>query len=80
MCLSCGYYNGRQVMDLETQKTKRDARIKAKEDRISADTGTGETVTGAHPEHKEVMKDTHKEAPESTEQTKRPVRRRESKG
>jgi len=80
MCLSCGYYNGRQVMDLETQKTKRDARIKAKEDRISADTGTGETVTGAHPEHKEVMKDTHKEAPESAEQTKRPVRRRESKG
>lgn len=34
MCLSCGYYNGRQVMDLEAKKQKRDARLKAKEEMI----------------------------------------------
>ena len=39
MCLSCGYYNGRQVMDLEAEKSKREARIKAKEERIKADAG-----------------------------------------
>lgn len=46
MCLECGYYNGRQVMDLETLKAKRDARIKAKKERIGADAGAlGEVVT-----------------------------------
>jgi len=80
MCLSCGYYNGRQVMDLGTMKAKRDARIKAKEERIRSDFGTTETVTDAHLEHKETPKDTHKEARENKDQTKRPVRRRESKG
>lgn len=45
MCLSCGYYNGRQVMDLESLKVKRDARIKAKKERIKLDTGTSPEVT-----------------------------------
>ena len=36
MCLNCGYYNGRQVMDLTAEKAKRDARIKAKQERIKA--------------------------------------------
>lgn len=39
MCLSCGYYKGRQVLDLETLKTRRDARIKAKEERLAVDSG-----------------------------------------
>jgi hypothetical protein len=39
MCLACGYYNGRQVMDLTAEKAKRDARIKAKEERISNELG-----------------------------------------
>ncbi len=39
MCLSCGYYNGRQVMDLAAEKAKRDARIKAKEERIKNELG-----------------------------------------
>jgi large subunit ribosomal protein L32 len=81
MCLSCGFYNGRQVMDLGAQKAKRDARIKAKEDRIRTDLGVQEPVTEVHKEHKEAgEKDTHKEAREKNVQTKRPVRRRESKG
>lgn len=36
MCLLCGYYNGRQVMDLESKKAKRDARLLAKREAISA--------------------------------------------
>jgi hypothetical protein len=39
MCLECGYYNGRQVMDLAAEKAKRDARIKAKEERIKNELG-----------------------------------------
>ncbi len=44
MCLSCGFYNGRQVMDLTAEKAKRDARIKAKEDRIKSEVGSPESV------------------------------------
>ena len=44
MCLECGYYNGRQVMDLTAEKAKRDARIKAKLEQISNVLGVaGET-------------------------------------
>lgn len=39
MCLSCGFYNGRQVMDMAAEKAKRDARIKAKEERIKNELG-----------------------------------------
>jgi hypothetical protein len=46
MCLECGYYNGKQVMDIESLKAKRDARIKAKKERINIDSQTpGEVVT-----------------------------------
>lgn len=34
MCLDCGFYKGRQVMDLKAQKDKREARLKAKKDLI----------------------------------------------
>ncbi len=36
MCLQCGFYKGRQVMDLKAQKDKRTARMQAKKDAISA--------------------------------------------
>ncbi len=36
MCLDCGFYKGRQVMDLAGQKAKREARMQAKKDAISA--------------------------------------------
>lgn len=80
MCLECGFYNGRQVMDLGSLKAKRDARIKAKEERIRTTIGTGEVIPEKHTEHKEVAKETHKEGSEKKAQTKRPPRRRESKG
>jgi large subunit ribosomal protein L32 len=56
MCLECGYYNGRQVMDLSALKAKRDARIQAKKERIKMDSGTPAEVTNtpaeATPEEK----------------------------
>ena len=36
MCLSCGFYKGRQVMDLKAQKDKRDARMQAKREAIGS--------------------------------------------
>lgn len=36
MCLHCGYYNGRQVIDLEASKAKRDARMRANKERASS--------------------------------------------
>jgi len=30
MCLECGYYNGRQVMDLKAKKEARQARLQMK--------------------------------------------------
>lgn len=49
MCLSCGFYKGRQVMDLAAEKAKRDARLKAKQERISADVGLPDAPST--PEH-----------------------------
>ena len=36
MCLECGFYKGRQVIDLAAKKEAREARLKAKRDAISA--------------------------------------------
>ncbi len=36
MCLECGFYNGRQVMDLKAEKVKRDARLESKREAIKA--------------------------------------------
>jgi len=36
MCLECGFYKGRQVMDLAAKKTKREERMQAKRDAIKA--------------------------------------------
>jgi len=55
MCLSCGFYKGRQVLDIAGEKAKRDARIKAKEERIkgevgaSPESGVAQTATVAEP-------------------------------
>lgn len=44
MCLECGYYNGRQVVDLTAEKAKRDARIKAKHEQIKNELGSSPEV------------------------------------
>ena len=36
MCLDCGFYKGRQVMDLKARKDKREARLTAKKEQIKA--------------------------------------------
>ena len=36
MCLECGFYNGRMVVDMKAQKASRDARIQAKKSAIKA--------------------------------------------
>tara|TARA_B100000745_G_scaffold299988_1_gene252309 strand:- start:705 stop:890 length:186 start_codon:yes stop_codon:yes gene_type:complete len=36
MCLECGFYKGRQVMDLAGAKANREARKQAKKDAIAA--------------------------------------------
>lgn len=44
MCLECGFYNGRQVMDLKAEKAKRDARLESKREAIKAQ---AESVAGS---------------------------------
>ncbi len=36
MCLSCGFYKGRMVMDLKAQKESREARLNAKREAIKS--------------------------------------------
>ncbi len=48
MCLSCGFYKGRQVLDLAAEKDKRTARMQAKKDAIKQQSGSeAETVSKA---------------------------------
>lgn len=43
MCLECGFYDGRQVIDLATKKTERQARINAKKEMIA---GQSQSIAG----------------------------------
>jgi hypothetical protein len=36
MCLDCGFYNGKMVVDMKAKKEARDARIQAKKEAISS--------------------------------------------
>lgn len=44
MCLNCGFYNGRVVIDLLAKKKDREARMTAKREMIRAEAGTPEPV------------------------------------
>ncbi len=37
MCLHCGFYNGRQVMDLKSKREAREARMQAKREAIRSE-------------------------------------------
>jgi ribosomal protein L32 len=39
MCLDCGFYKGRMVMDMSAKKKARDERLQAKKDAIKAQSG-----------------------------------------
>jgi hypothetical protein len=76
MCLECGFYNGRQVMDMTAKKEKREARMRAKAERIRT-----ESVEPA-PETTEVSEsvsteDNSKEAREENNTDKRPEKKPE---
>ncbi len=47
MCLECGFYNGRQVMDLAAKKKAREERMQAKKDTIKAQ---NESIAGSEAE------------------------------
>ncbi len=53
MCLECGYYKGRQVMDLKAQKEKRDARMQAKREAIKAQSSSEAETVSSEPAAKE---------------------------
>jgi large subunit ribosomal protein L32 len=44
MCLECGFYNGRQIIDLKAKKDARVARMQAKREAVGATTAA-ETPT-----------------------------------
>lgn len=58
MCLECGYYNGRQVLDLAKAKTEREARMSAKKEQIKNELGvSSETPTPAEEPKEEITKE-----------------------
>lgn len=50
MCLECGYYNGRQVMDLEAKKKAREERIEKKRELVRSQYESIAPGAGADPE------------------------------
>lgn len=86
MCLNCGFYNGRQVMDLTSIKAKRDARIKAKHERItnefgaSSDSGVAQTEAVAQAKKLPEAKKTELKAKKVKVAPKHVEKHRESKG
>lgn len=69
MCLACGFYNGRQVIDLASAKAGREARIKAKQDRIRVDSGVPEAPAVAH-DHDHAHGDEHTPAEKPAQKTR----------
>ncbi len=79
MCLECGFYNGKQIMDIEAEKTKRNARIQAKKERISAEAKVATPESSRETVEEISTKDTSKEAKEKNRVDKKPERRPEKR-
>lgn len=77
MCLSCGYYNGKQVMDLEKESAKRAARIQAKKERIKVETGS---ATGEQHVTSETVAENTAVKEVGGKHGRKPDKQRESKG
>ncbi len=45
MCLDCGFYNGKMILDLATKKSEREARMNAKRDAIKSQVTDNTPVT-----------------------------------
>lgn len=57
MCLSCGFYKGRQVIDLARAKAEREARLAAKRERISAEAGVPDAPAAAAHDHSHAVEE-----------------------
>lgn len=57
MCLECGFYKGRMVMDMQAKKEAREARLQAKRDMLKAQSD------------QEAVDNTANETPAETEST-----------
>ncbi|MEN9922351.1 MAG: ribosomal protein large subunit ribosomal protein [Candidatus Parcubacteria bacterium] len=53
MCLECGYYKGRMVVDMTAKKQAREARLLAKREAIQAQQGEVTTPATAEPQAEE---------------------------
>lgn len=49
MCLECGFYKGRMVVDMAAKKKAREERIKAKQEMIRAQQGEAEATNQVTP-------------------------------
>lgn len=61
MCLACGYYNGRQIIDMKAEKESRAARIKSKKERIRNELNRAEAAPAS--EVPDVADETHAAEP-----------------
>lgn len=73
MCLECGFYNGRQVIDLAADKEKREARMKAKKDFIKTQSAVPQ------PETTEVVEPVAEEQVEKVTKEKTPKSKKPEK-
>lgn len=69
MCLHCGYYKGRQVMDLTAERVKREARIQAKHERIRAESGMQQPQAETEEQIEEKAAKPQKAAPAKAKQS-----------
>ena len=67
MCLECGFYKGRQVMDLTAKKEAREARMQAKRERIKAQAAE---LAGEEAEAPETEAEENTESAESKKEEK----------
>ena len=49
MCLDCGFYNGKMVVDMKAKKESREARMGAKREAIRSQAGLPEATSAAIP-------------------------------
>ena len=60
MCLECGFYKGRVVIDMKAKKAAREERIEAKKAMMSAQAAQAEATTAGAGEHDVSPADTEK--------------------
>ncbi len=63
MCLDCGFYNGRMVVDMAAKKKAREARKVAKREAIASQTGAEESVQSEEVASEKETKETTKPRP-----------------